>query len=162
MPQAGQVTDSAYGAVVIAAVVVVLVVALVVAVVVAVAMEPGALPTDVAVAYEEAWDRLDFEALWTLSGEELRDGLDRRGFVGAKAQAYGRQLALTNLARRITVEDVRIARSVALACTRVELRDGGVTRNEVEMARRGGRWVVVGYHLRFDTEDERPGEHGRG
>ena len=62
----------------ISTIVAVVVFGLVISVVVAYALEPGPTPTDIAVAYEEAWDRLDFGTLWTLSGSELRDGLDQR------------------------------------------------------------------------------------
>ena len=55
----------------IAAGIAVAVIALVLALVVAVGLEPGPSPDDVAVSYELAWDRLDFDALWALSGDEL-------------------------------------------------------------------------------------------
>ena len=50
---------------------------------VAFAKEPGPGPADVAIAYEGAWDQLDFRLLYDLSGDELRDGLRREQFVAA-------------------------------------------------------------------------------
>ncbi len=47
---------------------------------------PG--PADTAVAYEHAWDRLDFATLWNLSGPNLRDGRTRDQFVRDKLAAY--------------------------------------------------------------------------
>ena len=75
----------------IAAGIAVAVVALVLALVVAVGLEPGPSPGEVAVSYELAWDRLDFDALWSLSGDELRDGRSRREFMTDKREAYAGQ-----------------------------------------------------------------------
>jgi hypothetical protein len=125
--------------------------ALVVALVVAFAFDPGPSPAESALAYEEAWDRLDFSALWDLSGDELRDGLDRKAFIAAKQAAYSQQQGLGQLAREVTLEDTRSARSIAVVHTRVELRDGGTARNEVRLTKRAGRWVVVAYQLRTDA-----------
>ena len=66
----------------------VVVVGLCVALVVFVAADPGPSAAEVALAYEYAWDHLDFEGLWALSGDELRDGLDRPAFIEAKRAAY--------------------------------------------------------------------------
>ena len=52
------------------------------------AKEPGPGPADVAIAYEGAWDHLDFDLLYDLSGDELRDGLRRDRFIAAKKAAY--------------------------------------------------------------------------
>jgi hypothetical protein len=120
---------------------------LVIALVIAVARDPGPSPEDVAVAYEDAWDRLDFEALWTLSGDELHDGLRHREFVDAKRSAYAVQTGLGGLAADVRVEHVEAGRQVALVKTRVALHDGGAAHNEVQLESRGGRWVVVGYDL---------------
>jgi hypothetical protein len=125
--------------------------ALIVALVVAVAVDPGPAPDESALAYEEAWDRLEFASLWDLSGDELRDGLDRKAFVAAKLAAYSQQPGLGQLAREVTLEDTRAARSIAVVHTRVELRDGGVARNEIRLTKRAGRWVVVAYQLRTDA-----------
>ena len=56
-------------------VVLVLVVALAIALVVAVAKDPGPPPIEIALAYEHAWDLLDFDVVYRLSGPELHDGL---------------------------------------------------------------------------------------
>jgi hypothetical protein len=125
--------------------------ALVLALVVAVALDRGPPPVDVAFAYEQAWDHLDFASLWALSGDELRDGLGRKEFVSAKTAAYASRRGLGNLARTITIEDVGEHGSSAVVRTRVELHDGDRARNEVHLANRAGRWVVVEYRLRSDS-----------
>lgn len=122
--------------------------ALVIALVVIVAIEPGPPPQDVAVAYEEAWDRLDFESLWNLAGDELRDGLGRRAFVDAKRAAYAGHDALGHLAGEVGVEHAAVGKSVASVQTRLALRDGTVAQNQVGLAKRAGKWVVVEYRLR--------------
>jgi hypothetical protein len=132
---------------VISALVALVVLALIVGLVIAVARDPGPAADDVAVAYEDAWDRLDFEALWTLSGDELRDGMGRRDFVAAKQAAYQRQPELGNLAARVAVEHLDAGRHAAVVRTRVDERGGGIAHNELQLAHRGGRWVVVAYHL---------------
>ena len=137
----------------ITAVVGVVVLALVISVVVVIAKDRGPGPGEVAVAYELAWDRLDFESLYTLSGLELRDGLDRRGFVTAKRGAYAQQHDLGGLVERVGVDQVANSRDAAVAITDVELHDGAVVHNRVEMARRNGRWQVVAYRLEPSAED---------
>jgi hypothetical protein len=136
---------------VLTALVGVAVVVLVLAFVIAFARDQGPSPSDVALSYEQAWDGLDFTALWDLSGDELRDGLDRKEFVTAKAAAYAAQAGLGRLARRVVLEDARTNRSVAIVHTLLELRDGGAARNEIHLVKRAGRWAVVGYQLRADA-----------
>ena len=136
---------------IIAGVVVVLCLALVVAV----ARDPGPPPGDVAVAYELAWDRLDFDTLWTLSGKELRDNRSQAEFVDAKRSAYDRAPGLAGLAQHVSIEEVAAGADLAVARTRVELTDGTVVRNELRLARRDGRWQVVAYELR-ESSDSRP------
>lgn len=131
----------------ISALIAIAVLGLVIALVVAVARDPGPPPDDVAIAYEDAWDRLDFETLWTLSGAELRDGMPRHEFVDAKRAAYHQQPELGNLAARVVVEHLDAGKHAALVRTRVEVRTGGVARNEIQLASRAGQWVVIAYHL---------------
>jgi hypothetical protein len=138
---------------VITAVVGIVVLALMIVVIVMIAKDRGPGPGDVAVAYELAWDRLDFESLYTLSGSELRDGLDRRKFVAAKRSAYRNQHELGGLAERIGLDQVANTRDAAVAITTVELHERGVVHNRVEMARRNGRWQVVAYRLEPSAED---------
>ena len=137
----------------IIAIVGVVILALMLAVVVAIAKDRGPGPGDAAVAYELAWDRLDFESVFTLSGAELRDGLDRRGFVAAKRAAYEQQHDLGQLVDRVGVDQVVAGRDVAVVLTRVELRDHTTVHNRVELARRNARWQVVAYRLEPSTED---------
>jgi hypothetical protein len=138
---------------VIIAVVGVIVLALAIAVVVVIAKDRGPGPGEVAAAYELAWDHLDFESLYTLSGLELRDGLDRRGFIAAKRTAYARQHELGHLVERVGIDQVATAHDAAVAITTVELHDEAVVHNRVEMARRNGRWLVVAYRLEPSAED---------
>ncbi len=129
------------------AIVGVVLLALCLAVVIAVAVDTGPSPDDVAVSYEHAWDRLDFGALWTLSAAELRDGLDRKRFVAAKAAAYAERRELRGLARTITVDDSIVRRDNAIITTRVDLRDGAVVHNSVHLVRRSSRWQVAAYAM---------------
>ena len=136
----------------IIAVVCTLILALMVALVVAIARDRGPGPGDAAVAYELAWDRLDFESLFTLSGAELRDGLDRRGFIAAKRSAYDHQPGLGGLAERVGIDQLVSVGDAAVAITIVELHDQSVVHNRVELARRNARWQVVAYRLEPSTE----------
>jgi hypothetical protein len=128
----------------------VVIVGLCVALVVVVSADPGPPPGEVALAYEQAWDHLDFDGLWSLSGEELRDGLPRPEFVAAKRAAYERQPGLRGLADRVVVDAVSEGKGFAVVHTRVELRDGGRAADALQLAKRGGRWLVVGYELMAD------------
>jgi hypothetical protein len=138
---------------VITAVVGVVILALALAVVVAIARDRGPGAGDVAVAYELAWDRLDFESVFTLSGAELRDGLDRHGFVAAKRTAYEQRHSLGGLVDRVGIDQVASVDDAAVVITQVDLRDGTVVHNRVELARRTNRWQVVAYRLEPSTED---------
>jgi hypothetical protein len=130
-------------------IVVVAVIALCIALVIAIGHDNGPGPGDVAVSYELAWDRLDFEALWTLSAAELRDGLDHQDFVTAKRTAYEQQRALRGLVEHVAIDGVSVTsgRDAALVTTRVGLHDGNVVRNLVQLVRRNSRWQVVAYTL---------------
>lgn len=127
------------------------VISLALALVVMVARDPGPSPQDVSLAYEHAWDHFDFSSLWTLSGDELRDGLRREDFVATKRAAYADQRALGHLARHVAVEEAQVGRTIASVLTHVDLVDGGEAHNELQLVKRAGRWVVVEYHLRSDT-----------
>jgi len=131
----------------------ILVFVLTLSVVVMIAKDRGPGPGEVAVAYELAWDHLDFESLFTLSGLELRDGLDRRDFIAAKRSAYAQQHQLGKLADRVGIDEVAHSRDAAVAITAVELHDGSEVHNRVEMARRNGRWQVVAYRLEPSAGD---------
>ena len=120
---------------------------LIIALVIAVARDPGPPPDDVAVAYERAWDGLDFDALWSLSGDELRDGMGHKPFIAAKRAAYLGQADLGGLAASVAVEHLEIGDHVAIVHTVVTLRHGGTARNELGLEQRAGRWVVVSYRL---------------
>jgi hypothetical protein len=129
----------------------VIVVGLCLALVVLVAADPGPSAAEVALAYEYAWDHLDFEALWALSGDELRDGLDRDAFIAAKRAAYERHAALRGLAADVAVDAVSEGRGFAVVHTSVELRDGGRVVDALQLAKRAGRWLVVAYELEPDS-----------
>ena len=132
-----------------------LILALCVALVVLIAKDPGPRPDDAAVSYEMAWDRLDFDVLWTLSGTELRDGLDRKHFVATKRAAYASQHALRGLVVDVSIDDVVERGDIAVVTTRVSLRDRTAVRNRLQLARRSRRWQVVAYQLVSDTDPSR-------
>lgn len=127
-------------------VVAVLVVIAGVAVLVVLALDRGD-PADTAVAYEEAWDRLDFALLWNLSAPPMRDGRDREQFVADKGDAYGRRTDLSRLVERVRVERVDVIGRRARVVTVLHLRDGGEFRNEITMRRHAWRWAVDGYRV---------------
>ena len=123
----------------------VIILALVVVLWIAFAKDPGPGPADVAIAYEKAWDRLDFDLLFDLSGDELRDGLRREQFVSAKRSAYAG--AHQPLDAQIVVDDVVATDQTALIATRVATAEGSV-QNRVLLERRANGWLVVGYSIR--------------
>lgn len=129
----------------------VVIVALCGALLVLLTLDPGPSAADVAIAYESAWDHLDFETLWTLAGDELRDGLDRKEFVEAKRAAYEHQPGLRGLAEEVHVDAVTEGRNFAVVRTSVDLRDGGRASDALQLAKRGGRWLVVAYQLESDA-----------
>lgn len=116
---------------------------------VAVAREPGPGPADVAIAYERAWDNLDFELLYHLSGEELRDGMRRERFVRVKRAAHDRAGTPVRLGTPIDVESSIAGNDAALVVTRIGSADEAI-RNNVTLERRANGWVVVGYGLRVE------------
>lgn len=129
----------------IVAVVGALILACVVAFVVAVARDPGPGPLDVAVAYEHAWDRLDFDALWRLSGPALRGGRDRRAFIDRHREASDPRIPRHQL-RRVEVEALqRHGPDAVVVVTRPVHRDGTRLRNEVVVVRTHEGWVVQGF-----------------
>jgi hypothetical protein len=126
----------------------ILIAALGVFLLVALAMQRTGSPEDVAVAYELAWDRLDFERLWELSGDGLRDGRTREVFLADKRAAYaGETPALTGLVRRATVESLEVDKAHAIARTELDLADDTMFRNELYLKRHGGIWKVEIYRL---------------
>ena len=116
--------------------------------VVAVAKAAGPGPADTAVAYEHAWDQLDFATLWNLSGPNLRDGRTRDQFVRDKLAAYeGEGRSLAGLVRSVKPEQVDINGPVARVLTRLELHTGETLVDEMLLERIGPSWHVTAYHL---------------
>jgi hypothetical protein len=113
----------------------------------ALAREPGPGAPDVAIAYERAWDELNFGLLWDLSGEELRDGLHRDRFIETKRKAYAKAEPRGRLAESIEVDTFVEGNQSALVVTRVSA-EGMNVRNDVLLERRANGWTVVGYSLR--------------
>lgn len=131
----------------ISVVVAVTVFAVVVATIVLFARDGGPSPADLAIAYELAWDRLDFDGLWSMSGPELRDGLDKRGYVAAKSEAYAGRADLGHLVERVDLDEVNVGIGHAHVRTRVTLHSGDVVHNDVMLTRRSAAWVITGYQL---------------
>ena len=113
--------------------------------IVLVAKERAPAPDDVAVAYERAWDRLDFATLWELSGIELRDGRDRSAFIAAKREAYAGQTALRGVVRGVTASTISLSPESAVVVTTLTTDAPPTLRNQCTLARRSGRWFVIGY-----------------
>ena len=120
---------------------------------IAVGIEKGPTPADVAIAYERAWDDLDFALLYELSGNELRDGMRKDQFVAAKRAAYSRAESTQHLAARVEVETAVVGHETALVVTRVSADEGSV-RNNVVLEHRANGWVVVQYSLRPNSDSD--------
>lgn len=112
-----------------------------------VGLEPGVAPADVAVAYELAWDRLDFVTLWDLSGVELRDGRTRADFLAEKHRAYGDRRDLSGVVDHVAVDSIVQGSRDALVDTCLALTDGSTVHDQVRLERRRQGWQVVGYRL---------------
>ena len=113
---------------------------------------PG--PADTAIAYEHAWDRLDFATLWNLSGPNLRDGRTRDQFVRDKLAAYrGEDHALAGLVRSVQPGQVDVNGPVARVLARLELHSGETVVDEMLLERIGPAWHVTAYHI--STEGSR-------
>ena len=126
-------------------VVIVLVVALVIAVIVGVAKDPGPVPIEIALGYEHAWQLLDLDVIYRLSGPEMHDGLRKADWIAAKRAAYADGSALRHLVEDIAAEAELRKGDAAVVTTRLTLRDGSVVHNEVRLLRRSRAWEVVAY-----------------
>ena len=113
-------------------------------------------PADTAIAYEHAWDRLDFATLWNLSGPGLRDGRTRDQFVRDKVAAYEHEShGLAGLVRSVQPEKVDVNGPVARVLARLELHSGESVVDEMLLERIGPAWHVTAYHI--STGDSRTG-----
>jgi hypothetical protein len=110
------------------------------------AREKGPAPQDVAIAYENAWDQLDFDLLYDLSGDELRDGLGRKQFIATKKAAY-EPGAHGRLGAEVAVEESVSTGQTAIVVTRVTTPEGSV-RNHVMLEHKPAGWLVVKYSIR--------------
>ena len=108
---------------------------------------PGPGPADVAIAYESAWDKLDFDLLYDLSGDELRDGLRRDRVHRRQAGRVRRRPAHARIGADSRVDDVVATRQTAIVATRVTTDEGSV-HNRVMLEQRATGWMVVGYSIR--------------
>ena len=117
--------------------------------------ELGPGPSDVAIAYERAWDELDFGLLYDLSGAELRDGMRRDQFIAAKRAAYAGSETRARIGARISVETSVAGQQTALVVTRVAA-DGGSVCNNVMLDHTANGWAVISYSLRPDIEAAPP------
>ena len=115
---------------------------------VAVGKAGGPSPADTAVAYEHAWDRLDFATLWNLSGPNLRDGRTRDQFVRDKVAAYQYEAqGLAGLVQSVHPEKVDVNGPVARVLARLDLHSGESVVDEMLLERIGPAWHVTAYHI---------------
>lgn len=113
-------------------------------------------PADTAVAFEHAWDHLDFVTLWNLSGPGLRDGRTRDQFVRDKVAAYAQEgKGLAGLVRTVRPEKIDVNGPVARVLARLELHSGESVVDEMLLERIGPSWHVTAYHI--STGDPRTG-----
>ena len=129
-------------------IVLILLVGIAAALVVAVAKNPGPNPTDIALGFEHAWDELDFDILYRMSGPELHEGLTKSDWVAAKRAAYADGAKLGRLVTETVAEEETRRGDAAAVMTRITLRDASVVHNEVRLLRRSRVWEVVAYELR--------------
>ena len=123
---------------------------------VAVGKAGGPGPADTAVAYEHAWDCLDFATLWNLSGPNLRDGRTRDQFVRDKVAAYQYEAqGLAGLVQSVHPEKVDVNGPVARVLARLDLHSGESVVDEMLLERIGPAWHVTAYHI--STGDPRTG-----
>ncbi len=123
-----------------------IVVALAITMLVLVGNERGPQPADVAVAYELAWLRRDYSSVFDLSAKELRDGLDRAGFVAAKRAGDAKVGDHSERDLDVIVDEMVAATDAAVVVTRVPAT-GNDLRHRVMCERRQGKWQVVAYNL---------------
>ncbi len=121
---------------------------------VAVAKAGAPNPADTAVAYEHAWDRLDFATLWNLSSDRMRDGRSRADFVAGKRAAYQGEGEMYRLVRSVRPEVVDVSGPLARVITCLELADGQTIRDEMLLERVGSAWRVTAYHLASPRKGE--------
>jgi hypothetical protein len=124
--------------------------------IVAVAKAGAPGPADTAIAYEHAWDQLDFATLWNLSGPGLRDGRTRDQFVRDKVAAYKHDRhGLAGLVRSVNPEKVDVNGPVARVLARLDLHSGESVVDEMLLERIGPAWHVTAYHI--SARDPRTG-----
>jgi hypothetical protein len=104
-------------------------------------------PGEVAVAYELAWDRFEFDVVWDLSGPLMRDGRSRAEFAADKGAAYAAHPELRGLVEAVAVRHVEVDDDRARVTTALALRDGGELVDDLLLRRDDGTWRVEGYHL---------------
>ena len=126
-------------------VVLVVLIGLAVALVVGVAKDPGPVPVDIAIGYEHAWELLDFDVIYRLSGPELHGGMRKADWIAAKRAAFANGSVIAHLVEDIAAEAETVKGDAAVVTTRLTLRDGTIVHNEVRLLRRSRTWDVVAY-----------------
>lgn len=127
--------------------VVVTVVGLCVALVVAVARDPGASPVEIALGYEHAKARRDFDVVYRLSAAELYGGMRKADYVAAQRAAHAGEPTPAAVEDAVAEAEHRVG-DEATVVTRVSRADGRVEHHEVRLLRRSRVWEVVAYRLR--------------
>jgi hypothetical protein len=104
-------------------------------------------PGEVAIAYELAWDRFEFDVVWDLSGPLMRDGRTRIEFATDKRAAYAAHPELRGLVADVAVRHVEVEDDHARVTTALALVAGGELVDELLLRRHDDTWRVEGYHL---------------
>lgn len=128
-------------------VVAVLIAGITLALLVILGVEPGIAPEDVVIAYETAYDHLDFDGMWTLSSATLRDGMGRREFARNQRAFFGAPPGSPARAATVEVESYERDGDTARARTCVHLLDGTALHNELNLLHVGDGWRVDSYLL---------------
>ncbi len=103
------------------------------------------MPIDIALGYEHAWQILDFDVIYRLSGPEMHEGLRKADWIAAKRTAYANGSAISHLVESVAADEEIRKGDAAVVTTRLTLRDGSVVHNEVRLLRRSRAWDVVAY-----------------
>jgi hypothetical protein len=117
-------------------------------------------PGEVAIAYELAWDRFEFDVVWDLSGPLMRDGRSRVEFSADKHAAYAAHPELRGLVADVVVRQVEVDDDHARVTTALALVAGGELVDELLLRRHDSTWRVEGYHLdRHQRDVAAPVDH---
>lgn len=126
---------------------------------VVIGLDDGIPPDELALGYEYAWDRLDFDAIWAMSTPELRQDRSRDRFVADKRQAI-KAGHPTGTLSHVELSPVQQQRYRVLYRSTLHLIDGSTFNNEILVVRHPGSWLVAEYHSQLTATQAIDGDDG--